>query len=83
MEGSGVCLAETAGLGSVYDCGRCGNVHVQVGPVTVTLCPQTYMEFVAMLSTSAANFELWLGRRRSLNRTENHDENSESDLQQD
>jgi hypothetical protein len=61
---SGVCLAATEGLGQVYDCGSCGNIHVQIGPVNLTLEPRAYMEFVALLSNSAANFELWLEQRR-------------------
>lgn len=56
----GVCLAGKEGFGQIYDCGSCGNIHVQVGPVTVTLDPEAYMQFVDLVSTSAANFEVWL-----------------------
>jgi hypothetical protein len=58
-----VCLAAVEGLGQVYDCGDCGNIHIQIGPVSITVEPHAYMQFVAMLSTSAANFEMWLERR--------------------
>ncbi|MEI9812400.1 MAG: hypothetical protein WDO18_06865 [Acidobacteriota bacterium] len=33
---------------------------MQVGPVTLTLDPEAFMQFVDMVSTSAANFEVWL-----------------------
>lgn len=60
MSDTGVILAYTEGFGQVYDCGNCGNIHVQVGPVSLTLDPKAYMQLVEMISTSAANFELWL-----------------------
>jgi hypothetical protein len=31
--------------------------------VNITLEPEAYMQLVAMISTSAANFELWLEQR--------------------
>jgi hypothetical protein len=64
MSREGVCLGAVAGFGRVYDCGDCGNIHVQVGPVNLTLEPAAYMQFVALLSASAANFELWMHERR-------------------
>jgi len=63
MELRGNMLAVSEGFGQVYDCGSCGNVHVQMGPVSITLDPAAYMKLVAMISTSAANFELWLEQR--------------------
>lgn len=63
MHPEGTCLAATEGFGQVYDCGNCGNIHVQVGPVRITLDPAAYMQFVALLNTSAANFETWLQTR--------------------
>ncbi len=56
----GACLASMEGFGQVYDCGSCGCVHVQAGPVTITLEPQAYLQFVALLNDSAASFESWL-----------------------
>lgn len=64
MSNEGVCLAAREGLGQIYDCGSCGNIHVQVGPVTVTLDAAAYMQFVDLVSTSAANFEVWLQLKR-------------------
>lgn len=64
MTNQGVCLAAKEGFGQIYDCGCCGNIHVQVGPVTVTLDPDAYMQFVDLVSTSAANFEVWLQLKR-------------------
>lgn len=49
-------LAERRNFGNVYHC-ECGNVHVQVGPVNITFSVDGYMEFVDLVSTSAANFE--------------------------
>ncbi len=63
MTRRGHALAEMSGFGSVYDCGACGNVHVSIGPVSLTLTPDAYMQLVALIHTSAANFELWLSRR--------------------
>jgi hypothetical protein len=63
MESRGAVLAVMDGFGQVYDCGSCGNIHVQVGPVNITLEPKAYMQFVAMISTSAASFEVWLEQR--------------------
>lgn len=60
MTNQGVSLAAREGFGQIYDCGSCGNIHVQVGPVTVTLDAEAYMQFVDLVSTSAANFEVWL-----------------------
>ena len=58
--GNVVVLAEHPGLGRVWDCGECGNIHVSVGPVTLRLDPPAYLQLVAMLNASAANFETWL-----------------------
>lgn len=60
MESQGTLLAGMKGFGSVYDCGNCGNIHVQIGPVSIVLEPGAYVQFVAMISTSAANFEIWM-----------------------
>lgn len=59
----GTILASADGFGQVYDCGTCGNIHVQVGPVAITLEPRAYMQLVAMISTSASNFEYWLQQK--------------------
>jgi hypothetical protein len=58
--GEAILLAEKPGLGRVWDCGECGNIHVSIGPVTVCLDPTAYMELVAMLNASAASFEEWI-----------------------
>jgi len=65
MQQNGSCLASMEGLGQIYDCGSCGNIHLQVGPVTITLEPGAYMQLVAMVSASAANFEPWLEKRNA------------------
>jgi hypothetical protein len=53
-------LAQIPGFGSVYDCGACGHVHLSIGPVAITLAREAYLQLVAMLNTSAANFEIAL-----------------------
>lgn len=58
--GNAILLAEEPGLGRVWDCGECGNIHVSIGPVTVCLDPAAYVNLVAMLNASAANFEEWI-----------------------
>jgi hypothetical protein len=57
-------LAEVPNFGRVYDCGGCGGIHVTVGPVSITFTPEAYLQFVAMMHASAANFESWLGEQR-------------------
>ena len=65
MQSKGTSLAAISGFGQVFDCGSCGNIHVQVGPMTITLEPGAYMQLVDMISTSAAHFETWLQERNS------------------
>jgi hypothetical protein len=59
----GAILASIPGFGQVYDCGNCGNLHLQIGPMNLTLEPKAYMQLVDLVSTSAANFELWLQQK--------------------
>lgn len=66
MQSNGAQLAGTEGFGQIYDCGSCGNIHLQVGPVSLTLHPKAYMQLADMVSTSAANFELWMEQRSDL-----------------
>lgn len=56
-------LAEIPNFGRVYDCGDCGNIHLTVGPVSLTLTPDAYMQLVTLVHTSAANFETWLHKK--------------------
>jgi hypothetical protein len=65
MDGMGRLLADIPGFGRVYDCGSCGGVHVSIGQVSVTLTPDAYLQFVTLIHTSAANFEVWMERKRS------------------
>ncbi len=53
-------LAEIPGFGAIFDCGHCGNLHLTVGPVSITLSADAYMQLMALLNTSAANYESWL-----------------------
>lgn len=65
MENKGYMLAEIPGFGRVFDCGACGNLHVSIGPVSVTMTTDAYMQLLALLNTSAANFELWIQTNRT------------------
>lgn len=53
---AGYLLADFPSFGRVVDC-SCGNVHITVGPISVTLSHDAYMQLVAMLASSASNFE--------------------------
>jgi hypothetical protein len=53
-------LAEIPGFGSVFDCGSCGHVHLTIGPVSINLAREAYVQLVAMLNSSAASFETLL-----------------------
>lgn len=50
-------LARQPGFGSVAVC-RHGLVHIQLGLTTLTLTEAQYLRFVAMLTDSAATFEM-------------------------
>lgn len=65
MESTGYILADIPGFGRVFDCGTCGNLHVSIGPVSLTLSTGAYMQLVELLNTSAANFELWMEANRA------------------
>lgn len=73
MENTGYMLAEVPGFGQVFDCGACGNLHVSIGPVSVTLTADAYLQLVALLNTSAANFEVWMHERNRERNGESHD----------
>jgi hypothetical protein len=57
MERPNTVLANIDNFGRVYRCGACDNIHLQVGPVNVLLAIDAYMQLVALVNASAANFE--------------------------
>ncbi len=57
MERARTVLADIESFGRIYNCGDCNNIHVQIGPVSLTLSVEAYMQLVALVNTSAANFE--------------------------
>ena len=57
MERPATVLANIENFGRIYRCGNCDNIHVQVGPMIVLLGVDAYMQLVALVNTSAANFE--------------------------
>lgn len=64
MQKHGYMLAEMPGFGRIFDCGACGCLHLSVGPVSLTLTTEAYMQLVALLNSSAANFELWIQNQK-------------------
>jgi hypothetical protein len=62
MERPATILANIENFGRIYRCGDCDNIHMQVGPVTVLLSIEAYMQFVTLVNTSAANFESAIAR---------------------
>ena len=57
MERPTTILANIDNFGRIYRCGDCDNIHVQVGPANVSLNVEDYMQLVALVNTSASNFE--------------------------
>lgn len=57
MELPNTVLANIDDFGRIYRCGNCDNIHLQVGPVIVLLNVEAYMQLVALVNESAANFE--------------------------
>jgi hypothetical protein len=49
-------LANIEDFGRIYRCSDCDNIHLQVGPVNVSLSVEAYMQLVALVNTSASNF---------------------------
>lgn len=62
-------LADFAGFGRIYECWDCPNIHLQVGPVNITLARGAYMQLVDLVNTSAANFELLRHRDQTIDQT--------------
>jgi hypothetical protein len=57
MERPGTILANVENFGKIYRCGDCDNIHLQIGPVSVLLSHEAYMQLVALVNTSASNYE--------------------------
>ncbi len=49
-------LADFERFGRIYQCDG-GCIHLQVGPVNLSLTPEAYMQLVDMVNRSAAHFE--------------------------
>ena len=49
MKEDRVVLADRPGLGKIFCCG-CGAIHVNVGPVTINLEPQTFAQLTALMN---------------------------------
>lgn len=70
MNGEAALLARDDGFGAVALCSH-GCVHVQIGSITLTLTESQYQRLVAMLTDSAADFEM-----KRVGRTQARDEDS-------
>lgn len=57
MERAKAVMAEIDSFDRIYNCGDRNNIHLQVGPVSLTLTVEAYMQLVDLVNTSAANFE--------------------------
>lgn len=66
MDPIGELLAEIPDFGRVYDCGDCGNIHITVGPATITLAPEAYQQFVTLIHSSIFNYESWCEKKKYL-----------------
>jgi hypothetical protein len=60
MERQGRVLAKIDNFGRVYRCCDCDSIHLQVGAVNVAFTVETYMQLVALVNTSASNFEAFI-----------------------
>jgi hypothetical protein len=59
-----VVLAEHAGLGRIHLC-DCNSVHVSVGPVTLNLAPEAFLQMAQMMSKAAEEFSLQQAQRET------------------
>jgi hypothetical protein len=62
MERPGTVLANVENVGKIYRSGDCDNIHLQVGPVSVLLSIEAYVQLVALANTSASNYEASVAR---------------------
>ncbi len=51
-------LGDIPPFGRIYECCNCPNIHLQLGPVSIALSREAYMQLVELVTTSAANFQL-------------------------
>ena len=57
MENPTAVLATRENFGRIYEC-ECGCIHLQVGPVNLSLSQDAYMQLVDLVNTSASNYVL-------------------------
>lgn len=57
-------LAHNPQLGSIFRCPDCESIHLILGSTNLQVSPQTFLEFVDLVSRAAANFELMLAADR-------------------
>jgi len=57
MERPKAILAQHDGFGRIFEC-ECGCIHLHLGPVSINLSVDGYVQLVDLVNTSAANFEI-------------------------
>lgn len=60
----GCLLANIPQFGQVFDCGKCGNIHLTIGAVSFLLAPEEYMKLVTMIHASASTSKHGWKKRR-------------------
>lgn len=50
-------LSEIASFGRIYECCHCPNIHFELGPLTISLTRDAYVQLVKLVATSATNYE--------------------------
>jgi|ERR1700679_1062685 hypothetical protein len=64
MKNTPVVLAEQAGLGKIHLC-DCSSVHVSVGPVTLNLAPEAFVQMATLFLKAAEEFSLIQAERET------------------
>jgi hypothetical protein len=57
-------LACNPQLGAIFRCPDCDLIHLVLGSTNLQVSPQTFLDFVDLVSRAAANFELMLEAQR-------------------
>jgi len=62
MERPSTVLDNVENFGKICRCGDCDGIHLRIEPVSVLLLIEAYIELVALLNTSASNYEVSVAR---------------------
>ena len=64
MKNTPTVLAEQAGLGRIHLC-DCDSVHVSVGPVTLNLAPDAFLQMAVLFGKAAEQFSSLQAQRET------------------